>query len=128
MENKPKKRSGPDPKYSDAFKRQVVKEFYSGTESRKAISQRYGLPSANTVSKWANELRSRGEEFRDLPGPLTSEERNDIKALQSRMKELEKQLEYERLRSLGFETMIDIAEKELKIQIRKKSDTKPSKP
>jgi hypothetical protein len=35
-------------------------------------------------------------------------------------------LEEERLKRIGYQTMIDIAEKELKIDIRKKSDTKQS--
>ena len=41
-----------------------------------------------------------------------------------RIKELEKALEYEKLRSLAYSTMIDIAEKEFNIPIRKKPGTK----
>ena len=44
--------------------------------------------------------------------------------LQKRVKELEKQLETAQLKAEGYELMIEIAEKELKIPIRKKSDTK----
>lgn len=44
--------------------------------------------------------------------------------LLSRIKELEKMLEMEKLRTEGYELMIDIAERELKIPIRKKSNTK----
>jgi len=44
--------------------------------------------------------------------------------LQKRIKELEKQLEAAQLKAEGYELMIEIAEKELKIPIRKKSDTK----
>jgi transposase len=47
--------------------------------------------------------------------------------LLSRIKELEKQLDQAQLRAVGFETMIEIAEKELRIEIRKKSVTKQSK-
>lgn len=44
--------------------------------------------------------------------------------LKQRIKELEQQLETARLKAEGFDIMIEIAEKELKIPIRKKSDTK----
>ena len=44
-----------------------------------------------------------------------------------RIKELERQLEDEQIRSFGYNRMIDIAEKQLNITIRKKPDTKQSK-
>lgn len=44
--------------------------------------------------------------------------------LQKRIKELEKQLETARVKAEGYELMVEIAEKELKIPIRKKSNTK----
>jgi hypothetical protein len=56
-----------------------------------------------------------------------SYERESKEDLVKRIKELERQLEDERLRSEGFSKMIDIAEDQLKISIRKKSDTKQSK-
>ena len=50
----------------------------------------------------------------------TSHERE----LESKIKELEKLLEHEKLRTTALNTMIDIAERELKISIRKKSGAK----
>jgi transposase len=47
--------------------------------------------------------------------------------LNNKIKKLEKELEEANLRSYALSTMIDVAEKELKINIRKKSDTKQSK-
>jgi hypothetical protein len=44
--------------------------------------------------------------------------------LENKVKELEKLLDYERLRTTALNTMIDIAERELKISIRKKSGAK----
>ena len=46
--------------------------------------------------------------------------------LRERIKELEQLLEYEQLKRKASETMIDVAEEELKITIRKKSDSKQS--
>jgi cell division septum initiation protein DivIVA len=53
--------------------------------------------------------------------------KSDKEALIKRIKELERKLEDEQIRSEGLSKMIDIAEEQLKITIRKKSSTKQSK-
>lgn len=52
---------------------------------------------------------------------MTEKERQKLQAAQKRMKILEKQLEDAQMKNIALETMIDIAEDELKISIRKKS-------
>lgn len=47
--------------------------------------------------------------------------------LKKRIEELEKQLKDTEMKAIAFSTMVDIAEKEFKIPIRKKHNTKPSK-
>ena len=47
--------------------------------------------------------------------------------LKKRVEELEKQLKDAELKAIAFSTMVDIAEKEVNIPIRKKLNTKPSK-
>jgi len=50
----------------------------------------------------------------------------EIHEVQEKIKQLEKALLNSELRATAYETMIEIAEKELKINIRKKSNTKQS--
>jgi len=50
----------------------------------------------------------------------------DKAAIQAENDYLRQELEYMRLRAVAFETMIDVAERELQIDIRKKSGTKQS--
>ena len=50
----------------------------------------------------------------------------ELLQMQEKIKELEKALVNSELRATAYETMIEIAEKELKINIRKKSNTKQS--
>lgn len=55
---------------------------------------------------------------------------NDVESfenlqLKKRIAELEKQLKDPELKAIAFSTMVDIAEKEFKIPIRKKHNTKP---
>jgi hypothetical protein len=47
--------------------------------------------------------------------------------LKTRISELEEQVKDAEMKALAFSTMVDIAEKEFKISIRKKLNTKPLK-
>ncbi|MBK9962737.1 MAG: hypothetical protein IPP06_15875 [Saprospiraceae bacterium] len=55
----------------------------------------------------------------------TSEESFENLQLKKRIFELEKQLKDAELKAIAFSTMVDIAEREFKIPIRKKLNTKP---
>lgn len=55
---------------------------------------------------------------------MTAEERINLKKLEARNKELEKQLELAQMRLTAANTVIDIAEREYKLEIRKKSGPK----
>jgi hypothetical protein len=56
-----------------------------------------------------------------------SEEPIEIFQLKTKISELEEQVKDAEMKALAFSTMVDIAEKELKISIRKKLNTKPLK-
>jgi len=55
---------------------------------------------------------------------MSSKDRTDNKKLEQRIKELEKQLEFAQMKNVAINTMIDIAEKDYKLEIRKKSGPK----
>jgi transposase len=56
-----------------------------------------------------------------------AEESFEILQLKKRISELEDQLKNAEMKAIAFSTMVDIAEKEFKIPIRKKLNTKPLK-
>jgi hypothetical protein len=56
--------------------------------------------------------------------PELPEEQFEQLQLKSRIAELEKQLKEAELKAIAFSTMVDIAEREFKIPIRKKFNTK----
>jgi transposase len=58
-------------------------------------------------------------------GGIAEEESFETLQLKKRIAELEKQLKEAELKAIAFSTMVDIAEKEFKIPIRKKLNTKP---
>ena len=61
------------------------------------------------------------------PTQLTAEKDFEILQMQKRIFELEKQLKDAEMKAIAFSTMVDIAEKQFNIPIRKKFNTKPLK-
>jgi hypothetical protein len=61
------------------------------------------------------------------PPPNPELESFEILQLKKRISELENQLKDAEMKAIAFSTMVDIAEKEFNIPIRKKLNTKPLK-
>jgi len=61
-----------------------------------------------------------------IPNPIemTEQEKQKLTALQKQLKAMEKQLEDARMRNIALNTLIDVAEEKLKINIRKKPGAK----
>jgi uncharacterized membrane-anchored protein len=55
---------------------------------------------------------------------MTEKERQKLEAVQKQLKQMEKHLEDAQMKNIALETMIDVAEEQLKISIRKKSGPK----
>lgn len=122
-----------------AEREEMIKEYLSGNYTKVEIWKKYTGQSIER-GKMLNWMRILGyadkvgfSVKRNIPLPFPKQEtpiltpaQNDQapKDLHKRIKELENQLENAQLKAEGYELMIEIAEKELKIPIRKKSDTK----
>ena len=92
-------------------------------------ADKFKLAGAASVAQW---LRKFGGEFRTAvmnksPEKPKTEIPDTYQGMAERIKELEEALERERLMNLATNKMIEIAERELKISIRKKSGAKQSK-
>jgi hypothetical protein len=55
---------------------------------------------------------------------MTEAEKHKLEELQKRIKQLEKQLEDAAIKNIALETLVDVAEKQLNIPIRKKPGAK----
>jgi transposase-like protein len=119
------KRSQKD--YSVSFKLSVVKEIESGLLSTTGAKRKYGIQARSTIVNW---LRKYGtfdwENQTPSNMPKTQEQR--LMELEAKVKLLEKQkalLEHQVERAdkkvIIFDMMIDLAEKEYNISIRKNS-------
>ena len=109
------------------IKRQIIDEYLSSDILLRELGAKYGH-SRQTISEWI--VKDQGS-FPKRNARIKSLKLQGMKSLSGEplsddVIELRKQLEQERLRNKLLTAIIDIAEKELKISIRKKSGTKPS--
>ena len=125
-----------NPSYSEAFRRIVIEDYLRSGLSKMSIQQKYGVRFKSAIVTWMRELGYSDTHRKvsileasnqlELAKKYTSPQSdpNDAKALAQRIKELERQLEDEKLRTEMLNMIIDIAEKDFKLPIRKKPDTK----
>jgi hypothetical protein len=109
---------------SKAEKRWLVREIASGRMTIGEAKERIEFFSKDPdalIRLWQKNFSS--EISFTLP-VMTEKEKQKLDAALKRMKELEKQLEDAQMKNIALETMIDIAEEQLKISIRKKSGPK----
>jgi transposase-like protein len=114
------------------IKNQVIQEYLTTGCGFRKLAAKYGI-SRTTICKWVavhqgihnlpltekQQIYSNSS-MNSSKKKLSSEQLQSNEALQQKIAALEKQLEWEKLRSEALNTMIDIAEKDLHISIRKK--------
>ena len=109
--------------FTEAFKRHVVQEVERGKITKSDAGRKYGILGHSTILKWCRRYgitrpKSGDNSMPDKDFELMRQA-NEIKALKE-------ELEDARFRNMVLETLVDVAEKELHIQIRKKYGAKRS--
>ena len=121
--------------FSDYEKKFIIEDYLSGKETKKSVYNRYtGYPAENgKITKWMRKLSIedkfvKNTNFVSMPTRKknTDQSSGDFETLKlkKRIAELEKQLQTAEMKAIAFSTMVDIAEKEFNIPIRKKHNTK----
>lgn len=130
-------------RFDKAFKEKLVDEYHKSSRSLRKLSKKYNLNSS-LISMWVKTISSEKENLLTLEigknrrkdyikfmSVKDENEESKIKVLQSELDILKeeykkslKDLEYEKFKSTAYSTLIDVAEKELKISIRKKLDVR----
>ena len=117
------------------IKKEAVREYLEDGIPYRELAKKYGV-NRTTINKWVlvhqgiHDLpRSHKQITYDLQQKtLGKNSKQAVKQHQSELEKkievLEKQLEWEKLRSKALDTMITVAERELHIDIRKKPGTK----
>lgn len=122
-------------RYTQRFKQELISEISSGLLSTLEASKKYGVGRTSIV-RWcrAGGVRSGIEQIDLLLESMESKEQKpdlplpeDIEGLKQHLRELEVRLRTAEMRAHAAELIIDIAEKDLGLDIRKKSGTKQSR-
>ena len=100
------------------IRKEAVREYLADGIPYRALAKKYGV-NRTTINRWV--LVHQG---------IYNKSKQPVKAHQSDLEKkvelLEKQLEWEKVRSSALDTLINVAERELHIDIRKKPGTKQS--
>ena len=113
--------------YSMSLKLRIVQEIERGELSTKGACRKYGIQARSTVVMWLRKYGKFDWEYQTPSQmPKTPEQKileleQQVKLLEKQKALLEKQVETADKKAIIFDMMIDLAEKEYKIPIRKNS-------
>jgi transposase len=115
------KRSSPVPRFTETFKKQVVREFEQGFLSKDQLKSKYALGGNSTVLEWC---RKYGKFAYSSPAkngrPMKDPQKQRIKELEKRLKAAEQKLKV-------YDKLIEITNRELDEDIVKKIEAKLSR-
>ncbi|MDR0907065.1 MAG: helix-turn-helix domain-containing protein [Rikenellaceae bacterium] len=124
--------------YTPDFQRMVAKAYYTSDKSMAKIGKEFNV-NASSVYGWAQRykedfsgevsIRQEMSTFKSVINVAAPMKKKELtpEQMEQRIIELEAQLKREQMRSNVLDKMIDLAEQDLKIPIRKKSGAKQSK-
>jgi transposase-like protein len=111
----------------DELKFQIVEEYLTSNITQRELLKKFNI-QGNNLDRWIRNfgLRPNSKEQLEIQRiMLTEVEKTPYeKELEAKVKELEEMLKHEKFLTLALNTMIDVAERDLKIQIRKKPGAK----
>lgn len=128
MEKSYKKRTQKD--YNLSLKLQVVKQVESGELSTTQAQRKYGIQSRSTVVSWLRKYGSFDWEnqtpsnMAKTPEQKIMELEQKVRILEKQKAHLEDQVKKKDQKAILFDMMIELAEKEYNISIRKNSKPK----
>jgi transposase len=118
--------------YSMSFKLQIVQAIEQGITTISLVKKEYGIQSRSTIVQWLRKFGNFDWE-NQTPTNMPKSPEQKIMELEAKVKLLEKQrafLEQQAFvankKAIIFDMMIDIAEKEYQIDIRKNSSPEQS--
>jgi transposase len=118
-------------KYSESFKWQVVQEVLTGKLTKEAARVAYGIKSNCAILYWMRKY-SGNDDYRDTYSLTNNKAAMSVSKeqceLKERIRQLEEELRRANLRADLWQQMIEVAEEQLKIDIKKKYGAQPSKP
>lgn len=113
--------------FTEAFKLHVVREVELGRITKSDASRRYGILGHSTIMKWCRKYgKLTSQRSKGAKGTIMEKKDIEMLRLENEIKALKQELEDARLKNVVLETLVDVAERELAIPIRKKYGAKQS--
>jgi len=97
-------------RYSEAFKKQVVREYEAGVPAS-SLREKYGIKGRSTVNTWLKKYGREGSRYQLMVIQKPAEQQR-IKTLEKRVQELEKALAQVMLDKLMLESLVEVIEEE----------------
>lgn len=121
--------------FSEHEKKLIIEDYLSGNETKKEVYYRYSgyVMERGKITSWMRKfgIEDKFEKTPNFVGMTNRKKETKVGCdefemlqLKKRIAELEKQLQTAEMKAIAFSTMVDIAEKEFNIPIRKKHNTK----
>jgi transposase-like protein len=119
------------------LKEQIITEYLTQGCGFRKLAAKYGV-SRTTICKWVlihqgihnlpptQKQQTYSTSSMNSSQKKSAADQQSAEAMQEKIAALQKQLEWQKLRADALDTMINIAEKQLDIQIRKKPGTQQS--
>lgn len=115
-------------KYSEEFKKEIVSEIMSGKTTISEVRRIHNIGGNMTIGRWMKHYGKSGNLVKDklhkhdnVMSNLTLEQaKAKIKELEKQAKDMRSEMNGYRLESLFYKTMVDVAEENHGIDIKKK--------
>ena len=108
------------PRFSEAFKKQLVREFEQGLLNKDQLRVKYGLGGNSTVLKWCRKYGKLAYHSPTTTGrPMKDPQKQ-------RIRELEKKLKAAELKLKVYDKLIEVTNRELDTDIIKKIEARLS--
>ncbi len=111
-------RKGTILRYSSAFKQKVVREIERGEKSIYQAQKIYDINGSITIQRW---IKKFGKNYllSKVVRIEMKDEKDKIKQLEKKVRELETALSNEHLKSISLEALVTVAEKHYKTDFKK---------
>ena len=104
-------------RYSEAFKKQVVREYEAGATASN-LKRKYGVSGRSTINTWVKKYGREGSRHK-LMVIQKPEEQHRVKELEKRVQQLESALAQTMLDKLMLESLVEVIEAEEGIEVKK---------
>ena len=105
-------------RYSEPFKLHVISEIESGSLTVEGARRLYGIKGGETVQNWLKRY-GRNHLLGKVVRVERPDERDQVKELEKKVRELESALAQSQVKLLAYESLVAVAEEHCKIDFKK---------